>query len=188
MKQIAVEEEMQFKAFPYLCFFAVLSKIIYEQTLKYIGQEQLAEYFGINVPEKYDGSIINIHRTNDKNLWGVHLKIDDVNKYFANKSIQLHEEYIPIACMTDYEFIDNINHALLNANSVYCGYDYGLLNAKKETKVGHICQIIESYKEKENVSIFDPGPEGYGIKKIDSIELYSAIHSKKDGLSIIRRK
>ena len=168
----------------YLCVCALVEMIIKKRLNKSVTQHEIAEFIGINVPVNYEGSIKNVNYVNDENLYGMVLNYEGLNPLFKKLDLEIREEYHTIFKFQDWEFYDFIKENLNNNREIILGFSYGaLFSDNSNLLAGHAC-LVENV-ENGNVSIYDPGPEGYGFKIVESSNLYSAIKVKKDGLWII---
>lgn len=171
---------------PYLCVATLVAIIVNNETSLKVRQEDIAEYFGVNVPMDYVGSIINSFKTNDVNKLGIVLSEEGLNPFFKSHNFLLVERYRPISLYTDWMFEDILMKAKKDNCYLICGYDYGMLYNGKPNGVGHVSIILDiEAAGRSKVSIYDPGPDNPGIKTIDTEDLYYAIHTKKNGLWII---
>lgn len=170
----------------YQCVSAILAHIINKRTVFSITQEVISEYFGLNVPKDYNGTISNIEITDDKSRYGVIIKENGINEMFSRMGLPLAEEYIPIKNIAEYEFEKVLRRYLELDVDIICGYSYGILH-KDDNSIdfGHISEIIKVDDIK--VTVLDPGPKEAGVHHVNIFDLYSAIRYKSDGLWIISR-
>jgi len=172
----------------YLCIPATLKTILKsEGFISTISQYEIADYFGINVPLDYKTKdLININRTSNSNEWGIKLNKESINSFFKFYNIPLHERYIPINTLLDWEFSDTIINAINEKKHIVCGYSNNLLFNDKEGKIGHV-SLITGISDNE-IEILNPGPDNSGFQRVDLYQLYNSIRLKKDGLWLIERK
>jgi hypothetical protein len=169
---------------PYLCVCALLEMIIKRKSNKLVTQHEIAEYIGVNVPHDYSGDIKNVRYVKDENLYGIVLNDDGLKPIFDRFALNLTEDFSSINKFQDWEFFENIEKNLSLSNDIIVGFSYGILfSDTTKQQIGHAC-LIEKV-ENEEVVIYDPGPENYGFKIINGLNLYSAIKKKKDGLWVI---
>ncbi|MBC2696571.1 MAG: hypothetical protein HF982_15105 [Desulfobacteraceae bacterium] len=173
---------------PYCCVACLLQIIINTEFSISYGQIHIADSFGVHVPEDYKGSINNTHITNDPNLFGIILTSNAINIFFSGNNIALKERYYSISLFEDWMFENKIQQELNNSSHIIVGYDYGALNDKPEfNTIGHVSLIVNFDTASHIVTIFDPGPDKPGIKKVKTYDLFRAIKKKKDGLWCISR-
>lgn len=172
----------------YLCIPATLQTILKsEGFIPLISQYKIADYFAINVPLDYKNkNLKNINRTSDSKEWGIKLKKESINSFFKFYKIPLHERYIPINTLQDWEFSDTIINAINEKKHIVCGYSYNLLYNNKKGNIGHV-SLITGISDNE-IEILNPGPDNSGFQRVDLYQLYNSIRLKKDGLWLIERK
>jgi hypothetical protein len=167
----------------FLCIPACIEMILRSHSINFM-QNEIAEYFGVNVSLDYTGPINNIMRTTDLNILGLVLNNDSINNFFANFNLPFKEEYVSIKKLQDWMFEDLLSEKIALGNHLICGFSYGgLYNDKSKFEIGHV-SIIEAI-ENEKITIIDPGPLNTGKKQVDIFDMFRAIHMKNDGVWII---
>lgn len=171
---------------PYLCMAAVLQTIILYLTGRPIEQEDIANYLGVYLPCNFKSTLVKTAHTRKNDKWGIVLRDRSLLKLFKHYSLPLDEEFLPISTFSDWSF-DDVIHTVLQEKhaSIMCGYDNSLLSNGISGNIGHVSLITGIRKSK--IEIIDPGPFNAGTKLVDSYALFKAIHSKHDGLTIIRK-
>lgn len=162
------------RAYPGYCALASL-----EMALRYYGyiewnQHKLARFF----PTKMTNEI-------SESKWGTHIERDSINRFFEDNKIALHETYIPInTIMDEYDFFE-VCCKNLKDSIVICGYNYCELFGGGSHKYNH-SSIITRAIDIDTVEIIDPGPIGFGKKRVLFENLYQAIKIVPDGLWCIQ--
>lgn len=168
---------------PFMCVPACLEIILNIYGFN-LNQNEIAEYFGIHVPQDYEGKISNIIKTDEENKWGIVFRENSLNDFFKDKALPLNERFVPINTLADWEFEEVVQKNLIEGNHLICGFSYEkLYKGFNNDNIGHV-SIIESINS-ENIMLLDPGPHGVGRKNVNVYDLFKAIHFKKDGLWII---
>lgn len=169
----------------FLCLAVVLGSIINAQYInKFISYEDIAEFFGVNVPNDYVGSIKNIKYTDDFNLMGIIIKNTEINDLFQSYNIPLIEYYISINSLSESDLEERIICEMNKGSHIFCSFGYDYLYRLGQSKRGHISIITEI--NKNIVTLLDPGPINAGNKEVSIIELYDSMHFKQGGLSIVQ--
>ena len=180
-----VHKYKQIVANDFLCIPACMEMILCSHSYN-ITQNEIAEYFGVNVSPDYTGPIKNIIHTSDINKLGIVLNNDSINLFFNKFNLPFKEEYISIKLLQDWMFEEIIAKKIALGNHLIFGFSFGALyNDKTKSEIGHV-SIIESI-ENENLTIIDPGPLNAGKKQVDIFNIFRAIHMKDDGLWIISK-
>lgn len=172
---------------PYLCTASLLEIVLKSESKQNVSQVEIADYFGVNFPLSKKESTIqaeikNFNFVDDPNKYGIVIKGNMINDFFAYHNVNLKEVYYPINRFMDWEFEDFLNKTKSIGKYIIVGYDYGKLYNDKASKVGHV-SIISGVSD-NIVEIYDPGPDSPGYKNIDMNRLFVAIKAKNDGLWI----
>jgi hypothetical protein len=173
---------------PYLCVATLLQIIIKTDCNIDIDQKEIGNFFGIYVPNDYSGNLVNVIKTDDMNKWGVIISNNEINDFFIKYELPLREKYIPINMYEDWNFEEEITKSLIENKYLICGFDYGFLFEKyKANSIGHVVLILKILGDYNHriIKIYDPGPNNAGIKAVNSIDLFYAIHLKKNGIWMI---
>ncbi|MDD2716298.1 MAG: hypothetical protein PHW04_10455 [Candidatus Wallbacteria bacterium] len=168
------------KAEDYFCVCAVLKTIIQIHSNRSISQQEIANFFNIIYPSDYPYISDKSITSKDPNDWGIKIHKDGINNLLKAGNIPLKENYYPINQFQDWQFDDKIREILGNGYHLVCGFCSPFLYFHEDKKVGHVAIIYGI--ENENVILLDPGPEKFGRQVVQSIDLYQAIHFKKDGI------
>lgn len=155
----------------YLCFDALLEMIISRAySSAYFTQIDLAEIFGVTIPEGTHTPINNVRYSNDIKDCGTNICVGDINYFFHNNSIPLHISYISSKYIDELNFVDIIKRNSLAY--IILAFCYGLLyNEPQNNDVGHVVLLEKIDTETDTIQIYDPGPRNHGSKtvKVDDI-------------------
>ena len=171
---------------PFLCVAAILEAILRCNGIKSLDQEEIAEFFGVHVPLQYDGTIRNVTRTENVNLYGIRVEDNGINNFFDHYNLPFNESFLSVFTFNDWQIEDIVKAHLANNSHVVCGFDYGELYGTVDKKLGHVSLITAA--SGTTITLLDPGPIGHGTKHVNNENLFSAIKAKRDGLWIIARK
>ena len=172
----------------YLCVPTVLECIIKSEGFSTISRYDIANFFGVSLPEGVVYSEVTCYQTVDDNeKLGVTIKNDSVNQLFSFFRIPLRESFVSLQCLERDFFPDYIYKVLLDGKHIICGYDYNTLYKINSEYIGHVSVVYSISDDLRHVCIIDPGPKGFGIKQIDLDSLYHAIYRARDGLWIIEK-
>lgn len=169
------------KAAPYMCLAAVLAMIIEAVSGDCLRPEELAEELGICIPEAADAPVHNTVVTADGMRWGMVVDDGILGKLFQRIGVGLREEYVPISRLQDWEFEQLIEDRLRQGAHVACGYSYHVLAGRGQPDVGH-ASIVVALLPEHHVTLIDPGPDGFGMREVDSGLLYAAVRARGAGL------
>lgn len=178
---------------PFFCVAALMEMILKAELINGLGQDDIAEYFGVNIPPDFEGApISNVIRTPDSTKWGIVTGKDGINEFFKEFNLPFTEEYSSIRLFQDWMFEDELELALKKDVHVICGYEYGSLFPESETaaSMGHASIIlsISDPNGESRVSLYNPGPLSPGVKEVRCYDLFSAIHARNDGVWKIKRE
>nr|WP_154894446.1 hypothetical protein [Paenibacillus xylanexedens] len=156
-----------------------------------LNQLQIADHFGVNLPKGFDDSSLallkKVEYVDDAEKYGIIIKDEMINQFFAEFKINLVEKYVNIEKFSDWEFDTILSDFIEKAEYIICGYDYSMLYDGEKSGVGHVSLILQNDTINETTTIYDPGPASSGYKNVNTLDLYKAIKAKKDGLWIISK-
>ena len=173
----------------YLCVPAVLETVIKSEGIKEIGKYDLANFFGVVLPNGLEyPQITNFSHSGSAQSLGVNLKYNSINALFEFYNIPLVEEYVKINFIDRDFFADYLYDVLIAGKHVVCGFEYHSLYKLTGEYSGHVSIVFDADKTSDTVHLIDPGPRDAGIKTVKTYDLYQAISKAKDGLWIISQK
>lgn len=168
----------------YLCLLSLLEMIIEDATGLKITQRDLAEEFGITVPQDYKTELRNIKFSSVENDYGVEISEDKLQEFLDKKGIGLKARFIDGICINELDFDERLARYLEEKKYVILAYSYGeLYNKCNHAILGHVA-LLQKVIGEGSIRIYDPGPDEAGIKEISIFKMYDAIR-RKGGLYII---
>ena len=178
----------------YLCVCALLEMVIRSVNARGPNQIEIAEFLGVHFPRGHSQEgISNVHHTDDPSRWGVVVQNHEINNLFHSYSIPLTEEYIPINNFEDWSFEDKIKDVLRSGAHVLCGYSARSLDSSTRhddpVPWGHAVAVLDAEPcsgAEHDITVYDPGPQGSGERRIRGWRLFAAIKARMDGLWIIK--
>lgn len=168
----------------YFCFLALLEMIIEDYTSIKITQQDMAEEFGIIVPEGYNASIKNIKYSSVENDYGVKISEEKLQKFFDENGISLSVKYIDGIRINETDFDVRLAKYLKTNKYVIFAFSYGMLyNKNNHSGLGHV-SLLEKVIREDIIQIYDPGPDEVGVKETSIFKMYDAMRTK-GGLYVI---
>lgn len=171
----------------YLCFLSLLEMILDDATSLKMTQQDLAEEFGIIIPNGYKTEISNIRFSSVENNYGVQISEERLQKFFDEKGIGLRVKYIDGTRINELDLDVRFEKYLKEKKYVILAYSYGMLyNKSNHNSLGHVA-LLEKVVGEDLIQIYDPGPDEAGVKKMGILKMYDAIR-QKGGLYIIDKR
>jgi hypothetical protein len=172
----------------FLCVPTLLKIVIDSYGYSMIQISDIANYFGITLPEEYkleDSNIVNVRYSNEIVNFGIHIGMQDINALFKHFILSLKETYVSVFNYNEYSFLDYISELSQNNDvHVIFGLDFGVLvKDPNRENYGHVCLLIDV--RDENVIIYNPGPYLSGEMTVNYLDLFDSIRRKRDGIWII---
>lgn len=167
----------------YLCFLALLEMIIDDYISSKITQQDLAEKFGIIVPQNHKIAIKNKEFSAEENDYGVKISEEKLQDFFDKNGIGLKVKYIDGTRISELDLDARLAKYLRENKYVILAYSYGVLyNKCDHDSLGHVA-LLEEVCGEDTVRIYDPGPDAAGVKEVNILKIYDAMR-KKGGLYI----
>lgn len=164
----------------YLCFLTLLEMIIDDSTSYKITQHDIAEGFGIVVPQGYKININNVNFSSEENDYGVRISEKKLQDFFNMKGIRLNVKYLDGTRINEFDFDTRLARYLKENKYVIFAYSYGVLyNKRNHGSLGHVA-LLEKVCGENIIQIYDPGPDEVGIKEINILKMYDAMKKKVD--------
>lgn len=168
----------------YLCLFAVLEMVLKDIGVQDYSQYDLANYFGVTVPEEYlISGVHNLKYSNMEKDYGTHVTEKDLNAFFNEKGIPLMVEWLsanPFGEYPDAVYIPNDRYVIFL-------FSYGSLYQEPQNyTVGHASLLLEN-ESHGMIKIYDPGPRNHGEKDVSINNLYDAVYDGRGGILIFNK-
>lgn len=158
------------------CVPAVIEMMLKSFGIKDISQDDIADELCNLTGQSFQSFFEN----------GLRLTNTTLNEFFRRRHLALREEFISYSVLRDeYEFEETIRLYLEKDKFLICGYKYSWLYEDCSKDIQHVSIICDINTYDETLQIFDPGPYGFGLKKVSLDKLWCAVKAARDGIWII---
>ena len=168
----------------FLCFLTLLEMIIDDIDQCEVTRFDLAETIGITVPVGYEINIKNKRYSNNPNEYGVNMSAEVILDIFKTNEIECSVKYIDGLSLKEEDMLDFIRRHFGQNKYIVFAFSYGRLYNKNELdELGHV-SLLTGVVDDDTLKVYDPGPDGAGIKCINIDSMFWAMR-KKGGIYII---
>ena len=114
---------------------------------------------------------------------GLKVKPGILNSFFTENGFKLQEKYISYTEMyDDYDFECKLQEQCAQGAFIICGYNYSQLFDRCKGTANHVSVVCSVNPKLGKITIFDPGPENYGHKEVNTDDLWCALKSAQAGI------
>lgn len=170
-------------AVDYLCFFALLEMVLCDKGYNNWSQIDLANYFGVTLPENYTiNGVYKYITSNDVKKYGYCIDVDEVNCFFDKNNISMK---LSFESSNPYGFYTSIDGDKGKDEYHIYAFSYGSLYLEPQNiMVGHVALHLN--RNGNDVEIYDPGPRNAGRKLVSESRLYDAMYDNRGGIFTIK--
>lgn len=155
-----------------------------EMALKYYGYENMSQ-------QEIAQKLLEITKQDEENFIcnGLILHEDTLKIFFEQNHIALKELYISYNKIYDETILEKLINYYVEKNFfLICGYNYFMMYTCGDKRANHVSVLCRAFPKEGKIEIIDPGPEGFGRKRVSSDKLWNAIKYVHDGIWCIGKK
>jgi hypothetical protein len=171
-------------AYKYLCLPASIESLLCYKGYKPLSQIEIANSLGVAFPDGYQqDKIYNYTYSSTPNIWGVRPDSLAISKMLQDYSINLSCRFHHYSEYEDWSFEDSVRQANAAGDGIILCFDYRLFSLDKAGRFGHAALLL-SYEGDGfggQLSVFDPGPEDYGVKQVRAEDMFLSMRSINGG-------
>lgn len=173
----------------FYCFPALIEVICKHRYGIDVDQVSIGSALGIVLPsDNFESRENSFSQPVIMEEFGVHVAPDKVQQYFMSIGVNVNVEIKYESQIFDGYLASEISNMLKPKTDVICGFSYGELYRKPSlSQFGHVSLVLD-VMENGRIKIFDPGPENAGVKEVDELKLYDAMHIGRNGFLMAIRE
>lgn len=175
------------KSESFLCVATLLEMILRDQGDIKHDRFRIANDIGITLPptqEKLKNRIRNAKISSDVVECGIRIDPVQIEDLFKKYGVTLNVEYMRA---TPFLMLKDEEKSWGNAYVIFL-FSYGELVDNTDLEdVGHAALYIGHSSDFQTVTIYDPGPDGYGKKDVKTMVLEEAMYQRRGGYLLIKK-
>ena len=171
-------------AYKYLCLPASIESLLRYKGYKQLSQIEIANSLGVTFPDDYlQDQICNYAFSSTPYTWGVRPDPQAISKMLQDYSINLSCRFYHSSEYEDWSFENSVQQASNAGDGIILCFDYRLFSLKEASSFGHAALLLgyEGDGFRGRLSVFDPGPEDYGVKQVRAEEMFLSMRSINGG-------
>jgi len=173
----------------FYCFPALIEVICKQRYGIDVDQLSIGSAMGIVLPSiDFKPKGVSFYRPVMMEECGEYVDSNKVQMYFMSIGINVNVEMKYESQIFDGCLASEITKILDKRTDIICGYSYGELYRKTSlSQFGHVSLVLD-VTENGRIKMFDPGPENAGVKEVDELKLYDAMHVGRNGFLMAIRE
>ena len=173
----------------FYCFPALIEVICKHRYGIDVDQVSIGSALGIVLPsDDFKPKKVSFYRPVMMEEGGEHVDPNKIQMYFMSIGINVNVEMKYESQILDGSLATEISNMLKPKTDVICGFSYGdLYRDISLSQFGHVSLVLD-VMENGRIKMFDPGPENAGVKEVDELKLYDAMHIGRNGFLMAIRE
>jgi hypothetical protein len=171
-------------AYKYLCLPASIESLLRHKGYKQLSQIEIANYLGVTFPNDYQQDKIHNHTySGSPDLCGVRPDPLNISKMLQDYSVELSCRFHNYSEYEDWSFEYSVQQANSAGDGIILCFNYRLFSLDRTDSFGHTALLLgyEGDGFRGQLSVFDPGPEDYGVKKVIAEDMFLSMRSINGG-------